>query len=337
MNNLLIQLKKRELVLREEYFDITELSEYDAIEIELNRTLSGSEGIVHDMCFHILNAGGKRIRPLLIFFMGNLFSNHKRNDLIRAGTAAELIHMASLVHDDIIDNSSLRRNKPSVNNVWGNHYAALCGDYLFAKAFELLSDNSIVNCMKCMVEAIQNMCHGEIIQASERYMLNMNTDTYYNIIAKKTAIFLACCCKSGAIIGGADDLQINLAYQYGINLGYAFQIIDDILDLCGDSKIMGKPIGEDLRQGNVTLPVVLLMNHNEYGVWIKKLINERNFTEENMREIRSLLERTGIIKKTYDIAKEHVEKAQEALDLLPGCQYNELLFRFSDKLFSRVN
>jgi heptaprenyl diphosphate synthase len=318
-------------------FDITGFSEYEAITKELVNSLSDSEGAIKDMCNHILNAGGKLIRPLLVIYSGNLFS-YKNNDyLLKAAVAAELIHMASLVHDDIIDNSYFRRNKPSINKAWGNHYAVLCGDYLFAKAFGLLSDIRLMNSMNYMIEAIQSMCHGEVLQATERYMTNTSLDMYYNKIAKKTAIFLGCCCKSGADIAGAGEKQIGLAARFGINLGYAFQIIDDIFDFCGNPGVMGKPIGQDLMQGNLTLPVILLMNNQRYGDWLTQLILKKDFTEENLNKVKFALEETEIIRKSFEIAEYYIEKARNALSLLPKSDYSILLFNLADMLKTRAN
>jgi len=318
-------------------FDITGFSEYEAITKELVNSLSDSEGAIRDMCNHILNGGGKLIRPLLVIYSGNLFSYKSNNDLIKAAVAAELIHMASLVHDDIIDNSHFRRSKPSVNKAWGNHYAVLCGDYLFAKAFALLADIRPKNSMKYMIEAIQSMCHGEVLQASERFITNTGLDMYYDKIAKKTAIFLGCCCKSGADIAGAGEKQISLAASFGINLGYAFQITDDIFDFCGNPQVIGKPIGQDLVQGNLTLPIILLMNDQRYGDWLRQLIQQKDFTEENLNKVKFALEETDIIRKSFETAEYYIEEARNALKMLPRSDYSILLFNLTDMLKTRVN
>ena len=318
-------------------FDITGFSEYEAVTKELYNSLSDSEGAIRDMCNHVLYGRGKLIRPLLVIYSGNLFSYKNNDDLLKAAVAAELIHMASLVHDDIIDNSAFRRNKPSVNKTWGNHYAVLCGDYLFAKAFALLSDIRLMNSMKYMIEAIQSMCHGEVLQASERFITNTGLDMYYNKIAKKTAIFLGCCCKSGAAIAGAGEKQIDLAARFGVNLGYAFQIIDDIFDFCGNPEVMGKPICQDLMQGNLTLPVILLMSNQHYGNWLTQLIQKKDFTEENLKKIKIALEETEIIKRSFETAKCYIEEARNALEMLPKSDYSILLFDLTDMLQTRAN
>lgn len=324
-------------LLKNEELDLTSFIELTELEQSLSSTFQEQEGILQDMCLHMLHSGGKRIRPLLLMFTGGMFTRSNDTLLLKAGTAAELIHMASLVHDDIIDCSPTRRSKPSVNHLWGDHFAVLCGDFLFAKAFELLSEGELVTCMACMVEAIQNMCSGEIHQASQRFNVDRSLENYYSIIEEKTAIFLACCCKAGAILGKAKEPQLHLAYQYGLNLGYAFQIIDDILDLFGDPETMGKPIGEDLKQGNLTLPLLLLLNHGIYRDPIKKLILEKDFSEDSFGEIKHILEQTRMVEKSYAIARGYLKKAQRTLMMLPKCRYNGILFALADMLLSRAN
>ncbi len=331
------QLGKHEPLPQGKHFDITGFAEFEAIESALHHAIADSEGIVRDMCLHILNAGGKRIRPLLVLYSGNLFSDGNKAELLQTAVAAELIHMASLVHDDIIDGSPYRRNKPSVNKVWGNHFAVLCGDYLFAKAFGLLSDPGAAAGMSYMVEAIQGMCYGEILQASDKYVTSISLEAYYNKIAKKTALFIARCCKAGAVVAGADGAQTDLAGQYGMNLGYAFQITDDVLDFCGDAAAMGKPAGEDLMQGILTLPVILLLRHDAYGPWIRQMIQNRAFSDENIHRVKLILEETGSIKKSYEIAEYHMERAKAALRLLPQSRYTDMLSGLADMLQTRVN
>lgn len=321
-------------------FDLSKLSETEIVELELFNVLSDSKGLIREMCSHLMKAGGKRVRPLLVLYSGLLFSDMSP-ELLRVATAAELIHMASLVHDDIIDNSSLRRNKPSINKVWGNHFAVLCGDYLFAKAFEILSDSRLLRSMGYMVNAIQNMCYSEIKQACSRFKTDISIEEYYELISGKTAVFLECCCKSGAFIGGANELQIKIIAEYGLNLGLAFQIIDDILDFCGDVKIMGKPRGEDLRQGNITLPLILLFKNKKYEHVYEKifegLINEESPSELTIENLASVLKESGAINEGYRIASSHIDKAKQSLRLLPDSRHMELLLKLADMLQTRIN
>jgi len=308
----------------------------EKVETELYNELSDSKGPIREMCSHILNAGGKRLRPLLVLYCGMLFSDPGEM-LIKAAAAAELIHMASLVHDDIIDNSMLRRNRPSLNCIWGNNFSVLCGDYLFAKAFGILSRNRLLRSMDLMVEAIQNMCYGEILQAEDRFRQDIDADAYYNRITKKTAVFISCCCKSGACIGGGSDIQVDIIGEYGLNLGLAFQIIDDVLDFCGRSDIMGKPKFEDLSQGNITMPVIFLLANGKYGNWMREIIRQRDFSEHVMDQVYRALLESGAIGDCMKLAEFHIEKAKRCLKGLPNSPKKELLYDMADTLKTRKN
>jgi len=317
-------------------FNTSKLVGIERVEQELLNALSDSEGTIREMCMHILNAGGKRVRPMLVMYSGLIFSRNIDN-ILNAAVAAELIHMASLVHDDIIDNSYLRRSKPSVNKMWGTHFAVLCGDYLFAKAFGILSGKRLTKSMDYMVEAIQNMCHGEILQAESRFNHDISLEEYYELISKKTAIFIKCCCESGACAGGAGKAHLRAISGYGLNLGLAFQIIDDILDFCGDVDVMGKPRGEDLKQGSITMPLIYLMRDSNHRARIKEILAEEKITDQHMEEIAGILEKSGVIKKSFDVARTHIEKAQRYLELLPESPYVDLLNEMAEMLKSRAN
>ena len=306
------------------------------IEKELQNSLSDSKGVIREMCNHIMLTKGKRVRPILVINSGLVFSPMSEN-LIYAATAAELIHMASLVHDDIIDESPLRRKLPSVNKAFGKHYAVLCGDYLFAKAFEILSKRDFNRSMGLMVAAIQNMCHGEIIQAEGRINHEIDMDIYYERISRKTAIFLANCCKSGASVAGADDEQIEIIGEFGLNIGYSFQIIDDILDYIGSIEVMGKPRGEDLRNGNITMPVIFLLENNEYKKWIKDIIEKDEITDKTVGNITIALKESGAIEKSLKIAQSHIDVAKKCLGMLPKSRYIDFLNSMADALQTRVN
>lgn len=303
------------------------------IENGLEKVLSSNEGTICDMCSHLVKAGGKRIRPLLVLYSGLVFSGLS-DELVNASVAAELIHMASLAHDDIIDNSDFRRNKPSVNRLWGNHFSVLCGDFLFAKAFGILSRSRLLKSLDLMIEAIENMCVGEIMQAENKFKPDMDIDTYYKQIAGKTAVFFQCCCKSGASIGCMDEHHVKSLGEYGLNIGLAFQIIDDLLDFCGNEKTMGKPVGEDLRQGIITLPVILLLNDNKYGMSIRELINKKRFETQDMEIVENMFIESGAIDKAYSIAGSHIDKARRSLQKLPQTEYTGILYDLPDMLRS---
>ncbi|HEX9062694.1 MAG TPA: polyprenyl synthetase family protein [Clostridia bacterium] len=317
-------------------FDVSSNPDIKAIEIELSNELSESKGQVREMFTHIQNAGGKRIRPLLVLYSGMIFHG-KREELIKAASAAEIIHMATLIHDDIIDSSTLRRSKPSVNSVWGNTKAVLCGDSLFAKAFSILAKDRLIESMDFMVEAIQNMCDGEIEQANDRFNPDIDLETYYTRIRKKTAIFLECCCKSGAAAAGAGREYINLIGDFGLNLGIAFQIIDDVMDYYGDEEKMGKPKWEDLHEGNITLPLIMLLKEPEHGSYLRKALKGKNISPIEKEYVKTCLNKSDIYNQCCCFAKNHIIKAKENLKFLPESKYVNYLDNLADLLYQRTN
>jgi heptaprenyl diphosphate synthase len=313
-------------------FNYNTAPEIKLIEFELKDVLSDSKGEIRKMCTSVLNAGGKRIRPLLTMYSGLVFSLANK-EMIRGAVSVELIHMASLVHDDIIDNSNLRRNKPSVNSLWGNHFAVLCGDYLFSKAFGILSKLNSSRCMDLMVQSIENMCHGEILQADNKYNLDMDIDTYYEIISKKTGILIENSCKMGAIISGTGKKYEEAMGGYGLNIGLAFQIIDDILDICGKTNEMGKPKFEDISQGNITLPMIILLKNKKYREVVKNILKRK----EDLKSIGMMLMDLNIINTCFDIAEGHIKKAKSYLSFLPQSEYTQKLYSLADLLMIRAN
>lgn len=313
-------------------FNSKTIPEIDLIELELINALSDSRGKIREMCTRVLNAGGKRIRPLLTMYSGLVFSPINK-EMIKGAVSVELIHMASLVHDDIIDNSNLRRNKPSINSSWGNHFAVLCGDYLFAKAFGTLSKLNNSRGMDLMVKSIQHMCHGEILQADNKYNLDMDIDTYYDIISKKTGVLIENSCKMGAVISDCDQQHEEALGGYGLNLGLAFQIIDDILDICGESDNMGKPKFEDISQGNTTLPIIVLLKNKKYREVVKNILKKK----EDLNTISLMLTDLNIINTCFEIAAGHIKKAQSYLSVLPQSEYTKKLYNLADLLMVRAN
>lgn len=305
------------------------------IEQELERIISGSEGIIQEMCRYLFHAGGKRIRPLMALYSGLIFTKLSP-ELVRAATAVEMIHMASLVHDDIIDEADQRRNQPALHTIWGYKYALLCGDFLFAKAFEILSENSKMGSGVCfMAQAIQQMCRGELWQAGDRFDCSIDMGRYYQRIIQKTALLLQYTCQTGAIIGGASPAQERLLGDFGLHLGIAFQMKDDIMDLCGDSTIMGKPKWEDLRQGHLTLPVILALNHPKHGEELKEIIQQKEYSEPVSKKIADILMETGSLNKVYHIATLHIKWAKECLTQLPESRYVQFLEALANQVLVR--
>lgn len=312
------------------------LPEIEQVENALYEAISDSHGITYEICTKLVKAGGKRMRPILVLCSAQCFDVLKP-EAIKTATAAELIHMASLVHDDIIDKSNIRRNIPTVNAQIGNQSSVLIGDYLFAKAFEILASNKLIESMRLLVEAISEMCHGEIIQASNRFNINQTVEDYYSKIYKKTGILISACCQVGSMAGGANEEQIKILREYGINIGYAFQIVDDILDFTGNEKTMGKPVGSDLKNGNITLPILKLMEQKEYKKWLQQVFKNKEISIEDYQEIIRVLKDSYAIEESYKEAENCIRKAKNALRKIEDSHYKGILLGLADKVIERVN
>lgn len=304
------------------------------VEDQLQIVLEKADGSIKQTCITLLQSGGKRIRPLLTLYSGMCFAPLNQA-MIQAAVAAELIHMASLIHDDVIDESATRRGKPTVNSLYGNHAAILTGDYLFAEAFKILSSHQLLKSMTYLVEAIQAMCHGEVNQANEQFASSGGKEQYFNRIANKTAIFLAACCQSGAYLAGTDAENVFLMRDYGLNVGYAYQITDDILDITGSEDSLGKPVGADIMNGNVTLPLIYLLEDPVYGNWLKELLSIRRLTSQGAQSITEALIRTGSLRKAQTTAIQCIDHAKACLDTVSLTPYKSTLLELADSVISR--
>jgi len=316
--------------------NLSTVAEIELVEKELIKSVNTVSNSMKQLCLHIINSGGKRIRPLLLFYSCRCLGPIT-NQTTKAATAAELIHLASLVHDDIIDDSNLRHNKITLNYKNGNHTSVLVGDYLFAKAFEILCCNQISNGMEYMVEAIQAMCEGEILQALEIKNPSFDFENYYQRIEKKTAKLISASCKTGASISSSETNMINSMEQYGLNLGYAFQIVDDILDLMGTPQKLGKPVFSDLLNGNLTLPILILAQTSPYNHYINKILEEKELTIELQSTIVRGLNETSALNKAYLKAQDFCNIAKANLNTIPESPFRQYLLDLPDKLLSRCN
>ncbi|GAB6153535.1 polyprenyl synthetase family protein [Desulfosporosinus burensis] len=304
------------------------------VEDQLQIVLEKADGLIKETCVSLLQSGGKRIRPLLTLYSG-LCIAPLNPAMIQAAVAAELIHMASLIHDDVIDESATRRGKPTVNSLYGNHAAILTGDYLFAEAFNILTTHRLLNSMTYLVEAIQAMCHGEVNQANDQFSSLAGIQHYFNRIANKTGILLAACCQSGAYLAGADSEEIVLMRDYGLNVGYAYQITDDILDISGDSSSLGKPVGADIMNGNVTLPLLYLLDNPIYGNWLKEILSTRMVSAQGTQSIKEALIRTGCLEQAQATATQCIDIAKACLTTIPLSPYKSTLTELADSILYR--
>jgi geranylgeranyl pyrophosphate synthase len=284
--------------------------------------------------FSAVLQGGKRLRPALVVLFGS-FAPAPRDELVDVATATELIHTASLIHDDVIDQAGTRRGIPTVSARFGTHQAVLYGDFLFARAFGLLTQHSQNGILANMTRAISLMCEGEIEQAALRFDCSLSEAAYMAYVHKKTAFFLSSCCLAGAEVCGLSPVYQRNVTAFGLQLGYAFQLTDDLLDFCGTSEATGKPVLHDLSEGYLTLPVIRLLRTNSHGPLVRRIIEERNFTAENLEYVRKALEATGILDDVRRKARLLILRAKQNLARLPATAERSLLARLADRILHR--
>lgn len=290
-----------------------------------------------EMLRHILE-GGKGIRPALNLLSGK-FYQYNFDRLLLMATAIELMHTATLVHDDAIDKSAVRRGRPTVNQVWGEERAVLLGDFVFARAGEFAADTGNLRVIKLFSQTLQTISGGEIVQADDAFKLEQTRRHYLERIAGKTASLFSLATISGAILSDAPEASVKILRDYGFNLGVAFQIVDDILDFVGTEEEMGKPIGSDLAQGTLTLPAMLLLEQYPEDNPVKDLFRNPNVPEEEKRaRVRRAIEmvaQSSIVKQCYDVASEYCDKARRDLEKLPAKPSRQALRDLAALVISR--
>jgi geranylgeranyl pyrophosphate synthase len=290
-----------------------------------------------EMLRHVLG-GGKGIRPALTLLTGR-FYRYDLDLLLPMATAVEMMHTSTLVHDDAIDKSSVRRGRPTVNEVWGEERAVLLGDYLFAKAGEFAADTGNLRVIKLFSQTLQTISAGEIVQADDAFKLEQTRQHYLDRIASKTASLFSLSTVSGAILSDAPEDSIQILQDYGFKLGVAFQIVDDILDFVGTEQEMGKPIGSDLSQGTLTLPAMLLLEQYPDDNPVKELFRKPDMPEKDKRDkVRraiGMVERSSIVKQCYELASSYCEKACRDLGKLPDKPSRQALRDLADLVISR--
>lgn len=303
-------------------------SRLELVERKLESALVSEVPSAVDLSTHLLSAGGKRIRPALVI-LSALASSDKTDEsrAVNLAAAAELVHMASLVHDDVVDETHERRGAATANAVWGNKMSVLGGDFLLAKAFSLLNDNGESDIIRVLADAAVMMTESEMLQAASEGSISMWEANYWRIIRGKTAAFMGACCKCGAILAGADTSVLNALAEYGNQLGHAFQITDDVLDIAGDPGRIGKDIGTDLVHGKFTLPVLLALksDDSERRAAILDTVRSGSVSSTDARRVANLVIECRAADTARDVALDYSRKAQLQLESVPVSEYRAAL------------
>lgn len=295
------------------------------IENNLNSVVQAEHPILREASTQLLNAGGKRIRPVFVLLSAH-FGDYKNKDIETVAVALELIHMATLVHDDVVDDSELRRGKPTVRSIYGDRVAMYTGDYILARALETITLIEKPELHKVLSKTLIEVVEGEIAQIKDRYVLNQEVWNYLRRIKRKTALLIATSCKLGAISAGASQFEANKLYEYGYYIGMSFQIIDDILDFTATEKELGKPTGSDLEQGHITLPVFYAMKDPLFKEKVEHLFRDtENINQNELTDVINYLKETDAIEQAYDLSNRYLNKALNSLEFLPNNKVKKTL------------
>ncbi len=312
------------------------LKELPAINEAIAREVSALHPLVRPVAAHVMDAGGKRLRPMLTILFARALA-FRGNDLHALASSLEFLHSATLMHDDILDNAELRRGKPAAHTKFGITPTILAGDVLLALANEIVARTGDAELTSCISKAIMQTASGEIMEIAAVRNAGISRPEYIEIITGKTAYLIQSACEFGVIAAGASTRQRDAARSFGLNLGIAFQLVDDALDYTSGTDTSGKPLGGDLREGKFTLPLLLYLEslpEAERGATIREL-TDVNLLPDRQDRIISEIATSGFADRTRDEARSYLALASRALDVLPVCPEKELLGAMIDFVLTR--
>jgi octaprenyl-diphosphate synthase len=308
----------------------------ESVDREFGRQVESQVDLIPKIGRYIQTSGGKRMRPAVLL-MASRLAGYQGERAVLFAAAIEFIHTATLVHDDIIDDSELRRGRLAVHSRWGNDITVLLGDYLYIKSMALALTHDTLDIVRVLCDVTLKMIEGELYQLTKNGDADITEDEHFDIIRRKTAYLFGGCSQIGGMLGGVSKEREQVLQEYGFNLGIAFQIVDDLLDYTGDSTALGKPIGADLREGKMTLPLIhLLRQGSEIGERIvRDIISSRTATEEQWEELLRILKQSRSIDYAYRRASEFAERAKKPLYVFPPSAERDALLTLPDYVLSR--
>src|SRR5262249_21296952 len=308
-----------------------------ATDAAIHARLFSETPLIPQLGAHLVDSGGKRLRPLITLASARQFG-YAGDGHVKLAAAVEFIHTATLLHDDVVDESALRRGKAAANVVWGNKASILVGDFLFSRAFQLMVETDNIGVLDILSNASAVISEGEVLQLRSTKNLSTSEADYLKIIRAKTAALFAAAAEAGGLIGGADLPVCQALQDYGFNLGIAFQLVDDTLDYSGRQAVMGKSVGDDFRESKVTLPVILTLKRasdEERRFW-RKTIEVSAQEEGDLTRAIEYLERGGALADTIERARAYAKAAREALTLTPDGEIKSALAEIADFVVERA-
>jgi len=307
------------------------------VEEEFERQARSNIQVIAYIGDYLRRSGGKRVRPALTILSNYAVGGDGSNQSsIRMATVMEFLHTATLVHDDIIDKAETRRNRPSINSEFGNQTAVLMGDWLYMSAFETSLAERSLPILDILTAVTRRMTEGELLQLTLLGRTDISEEEYFDVIARKTAYLFSACCEIGALLGGAGPAQQTMMRDYGMNLGMAFQLIDDVLDFTSTEDVLGKPAGADLIEGKISLPLILLVQREpEMRLQIQTIINDGGYQRVSRQSLLDALAGTGALALAQQRAIEYAEAALASLNGLSPSVYASVLAAISSYITAR--
>jgi octaprenyl-diphosphate synthase len=306
------------------------------VEREFARHVQSQVALIPTIGDYIRNGGGKRIRPAVLLMAARM-AGYTGERAVLYASVLEFIHTATLVHDDIIDESQLRRGREAVHTRWGNHVTVLFGDFLYLKSMSLALTQDDLAIIRLLCDVTLRIVEGEIYQLTKNGDANLTEAEHFEIVQSKTAYLFAGCARIGGMLGPITRDQQEALWQYGLNIGMAFQIVDDLLDFTGEEVALGKPVGGDLREGKLTLPVIHMRDRGgpRAAALLRKVVEAREVSLDEWHEIRALLTQTRSIEYASRVASDYVERAKKTLYSFPSSDARDALMFLPDYVVSR--
>jgi octaprenyl-diphosphate synthase len=306
------------------------------VELEIAAQNGSALEPVAEIAGYLLGGGGKRLRPALVLLAAGA-CNYRGPSAIRLAAVVEMIHSATLIHDDVIDGADKRRGRPSANSRWGNHMSVLAGDWLYMQSFQMALEERNFRVLDILIELTQNMVEGELLQLTKIGRMDLTAEDALELCYRKTACLFCGCARLGAVLGKQDEVGEQSLAEYGRYAGLAFQLVDDVLDFTGSPEQLGKPVLSDLKEGKVTLPLIYAMeNGNAAGrQMVSKVLEERDFLSVRPEEITALVQESGALDRARQLACDYAARAKASLNGCADSDYGRALMAVPDFILDR--
>lgn len=307
------------------------------VELQFKKDLHSDVPLIQKVSEYVISSGGKRIRPMLLILSAYL-SGYRGNRHVPIASVIEFIHTATLLHDDVVDNANLRRGLASANTLWGNQASVLVGDFLYCKSFALMVADGDLNILKLLANATTVLAEGEVLQLIYTKNPDITEAQYIDVVRCKTAILLSAACQAGAIMGGVSPEHEAALREFGMELGIAFQMVDDSLDYCSSEEQFGKSIGHDLEEGKITLPLIHALKKckSDERRQIAEVVKKEHIAKEDFKTIFDIVGKYGGIDYSLEMAKEYSCRAKKWLDIFENSPEKTALLNLADYIVTRV-